>query len=467
MRDLRVLDRRSPHCGLSLLGSSVLALVVFHVAVKADEVRTWADRSGRYTIAATLLEFVDGNVRLRRASDGKEIEVPLESLSDGDQSYVWKDDRDSIVVTGVGLDPDAALKNAFSRAIEQTVGVLVEADSIVKNEELVRDIVRTYSRGKVRTFQVLRRWEEGGLQYAMVRAQIAVGEVAKRLEEKHVAMRPIDGGRISLQLWHDAKADQDAAALLTDSLTSYSPEQFIRVELTGQYEVIERGGGVAKIRVPVRLVSDMQRWEAFRTNLRGLLREIAFKQYPVPAFQCGRTSWSDPGYCLSYHLPGFEAAAKYEEQEAKEAGVWLLVFRKIEPVSHDKVATSWEAFRVPAAASVFLGKLLECKWDLLVEIRTAAGTKVADTRIPLTARRMFPSAAYDRPLTSAGYVEWGSNPRYPCYLLSPLVRTDGGSDMLIAASIDLANVELTVDVQDLEDGMKVVASLQRAGSSSE
>jgi SLA1 homology domain 1, SHD1 len=53
----------------------------------APQPRTWNDRSGKFTIEATLLRIEDKNVVLRR-SDEKEITVPLAKLSDADQKYL-------------------------------------------------------------------------------------------------------------------------------------------------------------------------------------------------------------------------------------------------------------------------------------------------------------------------------------------------------------------------------------------
>ena len=58
-----------------------------------------------------------------------------------------------VVATGVGADPEQAKQNAFSAAIEQVVGVLVDAETIVKNDEVVRDEVLTFSRGYVNEFK--------------------------------------------------------------------------------------------------------------------------------------------------------------------------------------------------------------------------------------------------------------------------------------------------------------------------
>ncbi len=48
---------------------------------------TWTDRQGR-TVEAEFLSFADGMIRIKRASDGKVFEMPLERLSDADQEFV-------------------------------------------------------------------------------------------------------------------------------------------------------------------------------------------------------------------------------------------------------------------------------------------------------------------------------------------------------------------------------------------
>jgi hypothetical protein len=52
-----------------------------------NEPRRWTDVTGEYRIEATLLEMIDGQVRLRR-TDGKEIKVPLDKLSEQDRQYI-------------------------------------------------------------------------------------------------------------------------------------------------------------------------------------------------------------------------------------------------------------------------------------------------------------------------------------------------------------------------------------------
>jgi len=49
--------------------------------------RVWHSKGGSYTIEATLLSFDGKTARLKRA-DGKEIDVPVDSLSDSDQQHL-------------------------------------------------------------------------------------------------------------------------------------------------------------------------------------------------------------------------------------------------------------------------------------------------------------------------------------------------------------------------------------------
>ncbi len=68
------------------------AILIGVVAVGAsaladDEVRTWKDASGKFTIKARLLAVEDGKVSLER-EDGTEIEIELKKLCTADQKYV-------------------------------------------------------------------------------------------------------------------------------------------------------------------------------------------------------------------------------------------------------------------------------------------------------------------------------------------------------------------------------------------
>ena len=111
-----------------------------------------------------------------------------------DQSFRWQEIRafglpeaKEVIVTGVGTDPDKAIQNAFSQAIEQTVGFLVDAETVVKNDQLIRDEILTYSRGYVEKYEVVKRWEEDGLHHATIRAVVARDKLVEKLTGMKIA----------------------------------------------------------------------------------------------------------------------------------------------------------------------------------------------------------------------------------------------------------------------------------------
>lgn len=60
----------------------------------SDEPRTWSDSSGKFSVQATLVSVQDGQVVLK-TSQGKEIKLPIERLSQDDKDYLNSPDLNS------------------------------------------------------------------------------------------------------------------------------------------------------------------------------------------------------------------------------------------------------------------------------------------------------------------------------------------------------------------------------------
>jgi hypothetical protein len=63
--------------GLALIGMT---------PAPGQEMRTWVDSTGSYSIQARFVSLADGKVTLQK-TDGSQIEIPLEKLSAGDKGY--------------------------------------------------------------------------------------------------------------------------------------------------------------------------------------------------------------------------------------------------------------------------------------------------------------------------------------------------------------------------------------------
>ncbi len=81
--------------GVALVGAATLAPAADRPARRsgaksaAQQPRYWTDATGKYKTRATLVEVVEGSVRLKKG-DGKIVTVPVEKLSQADQKWLEK-----------------------------------------------------------------------------------------------------------------------------------------------------------------------------------------------------------------------------------------------------------------------------------------------------------------------------------------------------------------------------------------
>ena len=68
----------------------------------------------------------------------------------------------NVTVTGTGLTPTEAENDALRAAVENTLGVLVDSETLVQNSMLISDQIYTQSRGFVNDYKVISREEFGG-----------------------------------------------------------------------------------------------------------------------------------------------------------------------------------------------------------------------------------------------------------------------------------------------------------------
>ena len=317
---------------LGVLAIGLLLLTGLRGAVGQDatgktpdqpRVRTWTDHSGEHQIEASLVNAQDGKVTLKK-KDGTTITVPLDSLSDADREYVKRhtsgNDRASkpieeegptarpeqrepvpphgrgdkvaevnfpggkksasaalpaakeVDAEGAGADPDKAEQNAFSQAIEQVVGVLVDSETKVKNDELIRDEVLTHSRGYVEKYTVLKRWQEDGLYHATIHAVVARDKLAVTLRGMKIAMREVAGGQAAHQIGFDVGEEEKAAKMFEKALADFDMTKLVKVEIVGEPE-ITRDGANASIHIQVKVSPDLSEWKKVSHNLHSVLTE--------------------------------------------------------------------------------------------------------------------------------------------------------------------------------------------------
>ena len=246
-------------------------------AVAQGEVRKWTDNSGGFSVQAEFVELAGNQVALKR-EDGTTIHVPLEKLSSADQEYVrhktaskpanpfavngepslpqskpsQQDDLTAkagddlgtlreVVATGKGATEEEAKRDAFHNAVEQAVGVYVDATTIANNEKLIEDSVLTYSNAYIKSFTVVRSSASNGVQTIKIRAMVKVQRLAEKLHSQGIKAVAVDGQSLAAEIVTTKRMQEDAATLLKKAVGDF-PLQFVEFVPSGKFVPNEKGG---------------------------------------------------------------------------------------------------------------------------------------------------------------------------------------------------------------------------------
>jgi len=138
-----------------------------------------------------------------------------------------------VTATGVGITSDDAQKNAIINAVQQVVGMYVDSETLVKNEQLVLDQVLAVSSGFVSSFEVKsppRKRLTDGLFETTIKAVVQKTRVAEQLSKTKIVSVPVDAQDAWAEAFSRLQNAQDGRRLLE----KYWPEvstQLLRARL--------------------------------------------------------------------------------------------------------------------------------------------------------------------------------------------------------------------------------------------
>lgn len=83
-----------------------------------------------------------------------------------------------VEVTGRGVDEESAIKAAFVKALERTVGTMVYSSTTTKNFQLESDVQKLLTNGCIESYDEISSQKEAGLVVKTIRARVRRGAVA-------------------------------------------------------------------------------------------------------------------------------------------------------------------------------------------------------------------------------------------------------------------------------------------------
>lgn len=251
-----------------------------------------------------------------------------------------------VVASGVGIDEDKAMQNALSNAIEQAVGVMVDARTLVENDEIVSDKVLTFSRGFIDEFSVVRRWEADGLHRVRVRARVSAGKLSDKLTDNKISVRRIPGELLYYQAMHDIANEQAAADMLREALGDYTLDKLFEATILGEPKQVSRDDVSAKLSVTVKVAPNMQNWQKIYNRVTPVLQKVALKRTVF----AGRTG-----------------GPECQDAKRRLAGEGIRI-KVMKSLSRTGQNATWDAYLVPESLFQALQETLDQPYKLSVDL---------------------------------------------------------------------------------------------------
>lgn len=133
---------------------------------------------------------------------------------------------------GVGTTIIDAKMAGGRTAIEQVVGMLVDAQTLVENEELVQDRILTYSGAFLESIKIVGEPKKSseGLYTVEVEAEVRKTQLAQKLETERITKTKVDGGSLFANVISRQQEAADAAAILEPEFAKF-PYKLVKTKL--------------------------------------------------------------------------------------------------------------------------------------------------------------------------------------------------------------------------------------------
>ena len=136
---------------------------------------------------------------------------------------------------GLGSTVEGARKSAIQKAVRKALGEVVDAETIAKNGELIKDEVLTYSDGFIsKTLDISGPEKDAdlGLFTLTIQAEVIRSKVVKRLKEVNIKVVEIDGNSLLAQALSKMNRAQSGQQLLAKVLNEdLDPAKLIKCDL--------------------------------------------------------------------------------------------------------------------------------------------------------------------------------------------------------------------------------------------
>ena len=166
------------------------------------------------------------------------------SFGGGSSSNASSAESDTVksIGRGVGVNETEALKDAYRDAIERAIGLYVDAETVAKNDEIVKDQILTQSNAYITHYDKIKTTNiSGGLVEVRIVATVKKRALTTKVSEAMPGAK-IDVssslGELHAQMTTKENRSQDGAALLENVLKNVDLSKLLRVSIASNKPVV-------------------------------------------------------------------------------------------------------------------------------------------------------------------------------------------------------------------------------------
>jgi hypothetical protein len=170
--------------------------------------------------------------------------------------YVDVEGYASIAGGSKSIARENALNNAFRRAVEQAVGVLVESETLVKNFQLVNDRIYSKSEGYIKKYTITREKVEGDEFKIAIKALVSRVKIEKDLGEIGLLIKKAGKPRLMLLISEQNVISDKPSYWWGGGVNIGIAENTIMEKLAGKgFSFVDRQVVVARARSKLKSIS--------------------------------------------------------------------------------------------------------------------------------------------------------------------------------------------------------------------
>ena len=181
-----------------------------------------------------------------------------------------------VVANGAGLTKKTALEDAYRNAVQQVVGAYVDAETLVKNDKLLKDRILATSNGFIVDSKEISSQASNGLVRVTIRARVESRKLVAGLTAAKITVHGLDGKSLFATALTKMERKENLQETLLKILGELGP--MLQVEMIGKPDF---DATTSELVFQLKVQPDYEKFKLFRSRLTAFLDKVAIRKEKV------------------------------------------------------------------------------------------------------------------------------------------------------------------------------------------